>query len=407
VEFNPRSPEYRQDPFPILKQLRDEAPVYEIPNYGLFALSRYADVLSALKQPHTFSSAGMRAMMTGQTGMMGTGDSADNEMAEVDNLITTDPPVHDRLRNIVNRGFTPRQIAQLEPRVRAIADELVDSIVAGGDMMDFVHDLTIPLPVRVIAEMLGVEPGRHREFKRWSDALMTTSTGTGEVDDLAAVNADRQALFDFLTEVVADRRKNPGDDLISTLIDGGPTGQALSDPEALTFSVLLLMAGNETTTNLLGNAMKALIANPDTLRKVGENPELIPPMLEEALRYDGPVQSLFRQTSEDVELDGGTIPAGRMVMLLMSSANRDERQFDEADRFDITRRTSGHLGFGFGVHFCLGASLARLEARVALEALFERCTNLELELPGVEDVEMFESLVVRGPKAMPMSFRAT
>jgi cytochrome P450 len=403
VDFDPTSSEFRQDPYSVYKRLRDEAPVAEIPSFGVYYLSRYADVLSAFKQPIAFSSAGMRAIMSGQTGMMGTGNELDEEFREADNLIATDPPVHDRLRNIVNRGFTPRQIAALEPRVRAIAEELVDGIVASGGVADLVYELTIPLPVRVIAELLGVEPGRYREFKRWSDALVTTSTGTGPIADPEQANADRQALMDFLAGEIADRRAHPRDDLISTLISGGPTGQALSDPEAQTFAVLLLAAGNETTTNLLGNAMQALVAHPDQLRKVRENPELIPPMLEETLRYDGPIQCLFRQASEDVEIGGTTIPQGRFVMLLLASANRDERQFEEPDRFDITRSTSGHLAFGFGVHFCLGASLARLEARVALEALFARCTDFEID---GDEVEPLESMIVRGPKALPMSFRS-
>ncbi len=403
MNFNPLSPEFRKDPYPSYARLRAEAPVFEIPDFGIYAVSRYSDVLGAFKQPHLFSSAGMGAMMSGETGMMGTDGARDEETRPADNLISSDPPVHDRLRNIVNRGFTPRQIAALEPRVRAIAEELVDSIIAGGEVMDLVQDLTIPLPVRVIAELLGVEPSRHREFKKWSDAVVTTTTGTGDAQNPEELAADRAALNAFLAEVIAERRKDPRDDLISTLIAGGPAGHGLTDPEAVSFAMLLLLAGNETTTNLLGNAMQALLAHPDQLRKVAENPDLIPPMLEETLRWDGPVQMLFRQTSEDVTISGTTIPSGRMVMLLLASANRDSRQFPDPERFDITRRTSGHLGFGFGVHFCLGASLARLEARVSLETLLARCSNFELE---IDEVELFESLIVRGPKALPMSFRA-
>ena len=403
MDFNPLDPAFRRDPYPHYATLRDQAPVYEIPNVGIYALSRYEDVLSALKQPHAFSSEGMRALMTGQTGMsVGTRTEPDPELEQTDSLIASDPPVHDRLRNIVNRGFTPRQIAALEPRVRAIADELVGEICSAGDSTDLVQQLTTPLPVRVISELLGVPPERYREFKRWSDAMVTGSTGVGEVADPAALQADREALLTFLADVIAERRANPRDDLISTLIAGGPTGEQLSDAEARGFAVLLLVAGNETTTNLLGNAMQALLQHPDALRKVSENPELIPPMLEETLRWDGPVQMVMRMATQDVEIAETTIPTGRIVMLLLGSANRDERQFEAADRFDITRRTSGHLGFGFGVHFCLGASLARLEARVALESLFARCTNFERE---TEAVELLDSLVVRGPRSLPLSFR--
>jgi cytochrome P450 len=404
MDFNPLSPEFRQDPYPHYEHLREHAPVYEVPNFGIYTVSRYADVLSALKKPNVFSSEGMRALMTGQTGIVGTSSNYDDEVAESDNLIASDPPVHDHLRNIVNRGFTPRAISALEPRIRAIADELTEAIVANGERTDLVQQLNVPLPVRVISELLGVPAERYQEFKRWSDAVITTSTGVGDVEDPESLQADRLALFEFLSEVVAARRKDPQEDLISHLIVGGPTGQQLNDAEALGFAVLLLLAGNETTTNLLGNAIQALVQHPDSLRKVMENPELIPAMLEETTRWDGPVQMLFRMTTEDVEIANTTIPSGRMVMLLLGSANRDERQFEDADRFDIVRRTSGHLGFGFGVHFCLGASLARLEARVALESLFARCTNFALETDAVERVD---SLIVRGPKALPLSFRPT
>ena len=403
MHFDPTTPEFRKDPYPLLARLRDEAPVGEIANFGMDYLSRHADVASAFKQPLLMSSSGLQEMVTEQSDMMGTGMRDDPAQRPPPSLIFSDPPVHDHLRNIVNRGFTPRQIAGLEPRVREIAEELVGAAVERGATLDLVHDLAIPLPVRVIAELLGVEPSRYQDFKRWSDATVTSSTGIDESNDPERLAADREELRQFLADVVAERRKAPRDDLISTVISGGPTDRVLTDLEAQGFASLLLIAGNETTTNLLGNAMRALLAHPDQLRKVIENPDLIPGVIEETLRWDSPVQSLFRKTTAEVEFSGTKIPEGRMVMLLLNSANRDERHFDDGERFDITRRTSGHLGFGLGVHFCLGASLARLEARVTLEALFARCTDFALE---TDEVEFLDSLLIRGPRALPLSFRA-
>ena len=232
---------------------------------------------------------------------------------------------------------------------------------------------------------------------------MAASTGTGELENPEQNARDRGELREFLSQVIAERRARPRDDLISQIIAGGETGQSLTDPEAHSFSMLLLLAGIETTTNLLGNAIRALLAHPDSLRRVVADPSLIPGTLEETLRWDGPVQGLFRSPTQDVELSGVKIPQGSFVLLLNGSANRDAAQFPDAERFDIDRKTGGHLGFGFGVHFCLGASLARLEARVALETFFARCRQLE-HAGDPDAVEVINSLLVRGPKTLPLAF---
>lgn len=404
MDYNPLSPESRANPYPGYALLRKEAPVHEMEAFGVFAVSRHRDVLHILKSPDVYSSQGMRAMMQGKTGMMGTKfeQGRTSVLTESDNLITTDPPVHDRLRAVVNRGFTPRRIGALEPRVREIAVACIDEIVSKGQM-DLVGDLSMPLPVRVIAEILGVPSERLHDFKRWSDAIILSSTGmTGATDPQESLRAHEEFL-DFFSEAIAVRRKNPTDDLISTLILAEQGGGTLSENEVLGFTVLLLVAGNETTTNLLGNALLALTEHPDELARVAEHPELIPGLVEEALRYDTPVQAIFRQTLSDAELGGVVIPKGKMVMVLLGSANRDEEWLPDASRFDVRRDLKGHIGFGFGVHFCLGASLARLEARVALEELFRRCKNLERT---TSQVEMIESVILRGPKALPLRFDA-
>ena len=401
-EFNPLTSAFRDDPYPTLAELRAEAPVGEIAGFGVYYLCRHADVAAALKQPRLFSSAGMKALSDGQTGLMGSQDEADHQSLDAESLLTLDPPDHDRLRDVVNRGFTPRRVSDLEPRIRAIAETLVDEIVARGGQMDLMADLAVPLPVQVIAGLLGVDPARGADFKRWADTSVQASTGTGGIDDPEAVRTAQRELREYLTAIVAERRANPQDDLISTIIEGGEAGDGLSDPQAIAFSMLLLLAGIETTTNLLGNAMRALLAHPDQLREVVAEPARIPAALEETLRWDGPVQGVFRTPSEDVEVAGTTIPKGRFVLLHTGSANRDEAAFPKADRFDIHRNTSGHLGFGYGVHFCLGASLARLEARVTLETLLSRCQDLEL---AATSVEVIDSMLVRGPRSLPLSFR--
>ncbi len=402
MDFNPLSPESRANPYPGYAQLRQEAPVHELQPFGVFAVSRYEDILFALKNPEIYSSAGMRAMMSGETGMMGSsaGRSRMSTLLEVDNLIASDPPVHDRLRAVVNRGFTPRRIAELEPSIRKIAEEAIDGVAAKGEL-ELVSDLAIPVPVRVIANLLGVPGDRLRDFKRWSDAIITSATGVSQDKNAEVHFQEREEFLAYFAEAISERIQRPTDDLISTLIRAEGNEGTLSELEVLSFTTLLLVAGNETTTNLIGNTLLALTEHPDQFDKVLADPSLIPNLVEEALRYDSPVQGIFRQAACDTELAGVTIPAGKLVMLLLGSANRDEAWLPDANKFDVTRKLKGHIGFGFGVHFCLGASLARLEAKIALETLFSRCPNLRRT---TTETEWIDSLILRGPKSVPLQF---
>ena len=404
MDYNPLSPESRADPYPGYTHLRSEAPVYELEAFGVFALSRHEDILNALKHPEIYSSSGMRAMMTGQTGMMGS--SADpgrmGALTEANSLISSDFEIHERLRAVVNRGFTPRRIAELEPRIRKIAEEAIDSVALKGEM-DLVTDLAIPVPVTVIADILGVPRERLRDFKRWSDAIVTSSTGVAQDDNAEVHLAAREEFLDFFEEAISARREKPGEDLISTLVRAEKGVGTLSAGEVLSFTVLLLVAGNETTTNLIGNTLLALTDHPNQLEKVCADPALIPNLVEEALRYDSPVQGIFRQTACETDIRGVKIPEGKLVMLLLGSANRDEEWLPGAQKFDITRDLKGHIGFGFGTHFCLGASLARLEAKIALETLFSRCANLRRT---TDTTEWIDSLILRGPKSLPFRFDA-
>jgi len=313
-------------------------------------------------------------------------------------LIAEDPPTHGPLRAVVNRGFTPRRIAAWEPRVRAICDEHLAPL-RDGAAFDLVHDFAIPLPVRIIAEMLGVEPERMRDFKRWSDTVIEHTTGQDRANLFApAFTQAILELMSYLREVIRARRRRPGDDLVSAILAESPNGTALDDLDVMMFVQLLLVAGNETTTNLIGNAVGALLDHPDQLERVRRDPSLVPALVEEAVRFESPVQTVFRTATRDVEIAGGTIPAGRLVAVLLGSANRDERRFADPDRFDVGRDTRGHFGFGFGEHFCLGAALARLEARVALEALVPELARVE----RTAGRELIDSFLVRGPKKMEL-----
>jgi cytochrome P450 len=315
----------------------------------------------------------------------------------VPSLIASDGDRHTLLRAIVNRGFTPRQIADWEKRAREIVAGCMASLRSGR--FDVVRDLAIPLPVTVIAEMLGIEPERRHDFKRWSDVVIDNATGAGRADPFGpAVLAAFAEMATYVVRIARRRQKQPADDLISQLVSIGG-GEGLSPIELVQFVTLLLVAGNETTTNLIGNATGALLDHPEQLARVAADPGLVPALIEETLRYDAPVQLVFREALADVEVGGVRIPAGATVVPLLGSANRDERRFPEPDRFDVMRNPQGHVGFGFGKHFCLGASLARLEAKVALEALVPELVRLRR---GEARVARVDSFLVRGPSRLPL-----
>jgi len=315
------------------------------------------------------------------------------------NLIASDPPIHGTLRAIVNRGFTPRRIQAWEPRIRAIAHERAARLAA-GEPFDVVRDLAIPLPVTIIAEMLGVARERLADFKRWSDALIAAMTGPMRAFPPHPETIEVFLELDtYLAGVIRSRRREPGDDLVSALLAEEPGGQKLSTMEIMQFVMLLLVAGNETTTNLIGNAASALLDHPAELARIADDPSLVPNLVEETLRYDAPVQIVFRTTLRDVVLRDVALPKGATVAVLLGAANRDERRFPSPDRFDPGRDTRGHLGFGFGQHFCLGASLARLEARLALEALVPPLCHARR---ASSERSVLDSFLVRGPSRLEL-----
>lgn len=400
VEFEPFSIRWQQDPYPVYRELRDRAPVHYAPESDAYVITRYADVERVFKTPEIFSSKldPRRQMPGGGMGTLGWLRMvawmllrlrvSPRSVLRARFLISEDAEVHASMRRIVNRGFTPRRIAVWEERARQLAAEGIARL-RSGEPFDLVHDLAVPLPVTVIAEMLGVGGERMHDFKSWSDAFIS-GTGSDRRKGSEALLVALAELHHYLRPIVKSRRDDPTDDLISTLVT---TDSDLDDFEIFMFIFLLLLAGNETTTNLLGNAVDALLAHPEQLEKVQRDPDRIPALIEEVLRWDAPVQMLQRQTREETEMHGVRIPKRAHIVVMTGAANRDERQFSDPDRFDIERDSRGHLGFGFGAHFCLGASLARLEARAALEALVPELGGLERARP---EREFLDSFVVRG-----------
>jgi cytochrome P450 len=401
-DYNPLRPEVRADPYPYYAALRRESPVHQIvPGLPFYSVTRFADVLFALQHPEVFSSTAIQGLARNSTAGAGSNVVGVHRLFESGMLIAVDPPDHTRLRRLVNRGFTPRRIALLEPRVREIARECVDKVVSRGEM-DLMRDLAVPLPVTVIAQMLGVETGRIDQFKHWSDAVAVGYSGLSGEWSASSVSRALDEMAAYIERMLDDRRLHPRDDLLSVLVQA-EEGDALSTGEALGFVVLLLVAGNETTTNLIGNAMKALLAHPDQLAQVARQPALVPGMIEEVLRWDSPVQGLPRRVMQPIELAGSALSPGSDLVLMFAAANRDESRFPDPDRFDIQRNPEGHLAFGHGIHYCLGASLARLEARVAFESLFERCRELRLD---DDEIPLVDSPVVRGPERLRLRFES-
>ena len=370
--YDPFSWELHEDPYPTYRVLRDEHPAYFNEQRELWALSRYADVRAALHDPDTYSSAEGVTLEDAQAFIGGV-------------VITTDPPRHTHLRALLSRAFTPRRIDALAPVVAEACTRMLGDGVTPGEPFDIQALLGKPLPTMVIGELLGVPAADRVALLEWSDALLHREPGfEGYTDEGTKAAA---ALYEYFVGLVEARRAdvargNPGDDLVSALIAAEVDGERLTDHEIHAFGFLLFVAGNETTTSLIGNASWYLAHHPDQRELLREHPDLIPSALEELLRYDAPTQCLRRTLTRDVELHGVTMREGEMVNLLFGAANRDERAFEDPDRFDVTRQPQGHLAFGHGAHFCLGAALARLEARIALGEMLERMPGWEVTAPA-------------------------
>lgn len=378
IEFDPFSADHRADPYSRYRELRDHAPVHYAPDAKVWCVSRYEDVHGVLNDPETFSSEAMFSkLMNADTSkqkptltwnvirflfkMFVQVRLHPDKFQNARSLISEDGEHHTKTRSIVNRGFTTRQIARLEPRIRSVSEECLEGL-RSAENFDLVQDFAIPLPVTIISEMLGVEHGNRADFKRWSDTIVESSStleGRERRQRVDPVLGDTFVeIFKYFKRVARQCRKAPGDDLISTIVATADGEVGLTDYDVITFVLLLLVAGNETTTNLIGNSLHALFDHSNEMERLLADPALVAPALEETLRFDAPIQILFRTATRNVEIRGVKIPKGDCVAPLIGSANRDERQFSDPDRFDITRPAQGHLGFGFGKHFCLGSSLA-------------------------------------------------
>lgn len=380
------TPEMRLNPHPLYAQMRQFQPVAYAEPLGAWVVFGYEDVKAVLTDHVHFTS---------QIGHL-FGD-----VTRGVSLVFTDPPRHTKLRGIVTKAFTPAAIARLEPRIAAITHELLDKVVEQG-RMDVTLDLSYPLPMMVIAEMLGVPTEDRDDFKRWSNAEAELFNGTLSAQVPEHLHQEDLELEQYLTQVINQRRASPREDLISALIAAEVDGEKLSEPDLVQFCKLLLVAGNETTTNLIGNAVLTLLEHPDQFALLRENPALIPSAIEEVLRFRSPVQALIRLAKSDLELGGQTIKAGDKVTVFIGSANRDLARFPDPDRFDVARDPNPHLSFGHGIHFCLGAPLARLETRVALTAMVERLSGME-RLNG-EPLQLVPTLIMWGLSSLPLRF---
>ncbi|MFK7977400.1 MAG: cytochrome P450 [Halioglobus sp.] len=362
------SAEYAADPFPFWANLRKQHPVYFSEEFGFWVVTRYADILEMSKRPLEFSSS------IGSAGGM-VGQDADEGAAENVGflpMIQHDPPEHTRLRALLKRSFTSSRMAALEPAIRNTAQQLqqeIHRLASAGDAVDLYEHFASPLPVTVIAELLGIPADRRDKLRFWNQA---TGVGSGDgFSDQQKLGANKD-MSRLLAELISERREAPGDDLISALVQiADEDGDRLRPSELLGFCKLLWIAGNETTTNLITNGALVLQAEPQLLSTLQTNSALIPAFVEELLRYEGPANGLFREAAADIEFRGQHIRKGDAIWLLWAAGNRDPNQFSQPDNFDISRNATNHLAFGHGIHFCLGAHLAKLEAQIAFEGVVQ------------------------------------
>jgi len=399
--FNPFDPAVRADPYPLYRRMREEEPTHRSP-LGFYVFTRYDDCLTVLRHPQMSSDQRHAARAVEFLEQQPAARKLAEAMEGKRPFLLLDPPDHTRLRGLVSKAFTPRTVEGLRPRIQQVVDELIDEVQPKG-AMEVVEDLAYPLPVVIICEMLGVPPSDHERFKDWSRDLARglDPDFVQPMDSLERRFETVLAFHEYFRELIARRRSDPGDDVLTALVHAEEKGDTLTEDEVLGTCTLLLVAGHETTVNLIGNGVLALLRHRDQLEKLWADRTLIKSAVEEILRYDPPVQFDGRVAMADIEVGGVTVAEGEQPILILAAANRDPHQFDAPESFDITRADNRHLSFGHGLHFCLGAPLARLEGQLALGTLVGRLPLMEL---ATDEPVYKENLILRGLAELPVTF---
>jgi cytochrome P450 len=393
--------EQRANPYPFYHRLRAAAPIHHDEMYG-WVFSRHADVVAALREPHMSAERSQLSSVEIPEAVREL--VAPAKRAFMRQMLFIDPPDHTRLRSLVNKAFTPRAVAAMREQVQAIVDELLGEIEARGQTADMIEQFAYPLPVVVIAQMMGVPRADHAQFTAWTSELGALIGGSALTPERApqALSAVLQMMA-YFRQIIADHRANPREDLLQALLDAEDRGDVLSEDELLGNCMLLLAAGHGTTTHLIGNGLLALFRHPDQWERLVAEPELAASAVTEILRYEGTVQMTSRVAREPVTIGGQRVGAGERVITLLAAANRDPAQFPEPDRLDLTRRENRHVAFGHGIHYCVGAPLAQIEGQVALASIARRLPRLRAA-DSLDELEWMDSVVFRGLTALPVAF---
>lgn len=391
-------PELAADPYPVYSLFRDRNPVHRDPEVGAWIVTSYDGVSAGLRDPRLSSDRFAQTLR-----LLKFPGFAHLAPARIHSFLDRDPPDHTRLRGLVNKAFTPNRIAALEAGIQTLVDHLIEAFPR--DPFDMIAALAEPLPLIVIAELLGVPATDRGKIKDWSDAIANVFSGSFETPDVASLSRAAAALselFDYLALHIDQRRRDPRDDLLTALVRAEEHQSRLSEDEIYSTILVLLIAGNETTTNLIGNGLYALLRHPEARRNLWANPSLLPRAIEEMLRYDPPVQMITRGARGDVELIGTRIPDGETVYLMLGAANRDPAHFPDPDAFLLTRGQGKHISFGAGPHYCIGAPLARLEATVVFRSLIQRRSQIQL----VDEPPVYrQNFNLRGLKSLKVTVR--
>ncbi|MFA5493705.1 MAG: cytochrome P450 [Porticoccaceae bacterium] len=396
MKFDPMAAEFQQNPYPFYERLRKEAPVCWIDSLQGWAVSGYDDIIEVLTKPECYSSSKFWPILLGEY----------DPAPEVAPMISMDPPGHLRTRKLAQRAFLPRELNRLKDKIENVSDELIDHAIekSAGNEFDFMWDFSALFPVSIIAEMLAIDRAKRLDFKHWVDDLLSASNRSiyGE-ERLARIRKSSESLRAYFEQIVDERAENPGDDMISSFLKAEVDGEKLTRLEVINMAILLLIGGVETTTNLLGGLFAGFHGHPEDFDLARRERTRVANLLEEQLRYNPPVQCLFRHTTADVTLSGVRIAKDTLVMPLLGAANRDPAKFPNPDKFDIDRDISGYCTFGQGPHFCMGSFLSKMEANIAVQRLFDRFAVLE-PIARPEEVKWIDSYFARGPATLPVRF---